>query len=786
MKNWRAPKDSALGSRAQPAESDLSAKNQELAHELEVHRIELEMQNESLRDAQEALEESHDRYVDLYEFAPVGYLTLLRSGAMTAINLTGAGLLATDRKEILGSGFETFVHPDSIDAWRAHAATAWRCGEREQCELTLCRRDGSKFTARLDSQVNRRTEPPTLRIALTDISERRQVELALKESEQRFRVMADSAPVLIWMAGPDKGCTWFNRGWLDFTGRSMAQEVGRGWLDGVHPDDRPRCLRDYSAAFDRRQKFELEYRLRRADGEYRWLLDAGLPRFGAAGEFLGYMGSCYDVTRLKRLESDLNHAQAVGHIGSWRYHAARNEFSGSAETQAIFGFPGNQPLAYDDFLARVHPDDRAEVDHTWKTALADPSGGSGESEYRLLVDGKVKWVRIKGEREFDAAGQLCGAFGIVQDTTEIKLARLALLASKQHFRAFMTHGPAVSWIVDADGRFVFASPGCFDLFRVASVGVEGRQVREVFPPELAEEFLRLDQEALRASAPVQSIVAGRRADGSEGEFLVIRFATPDAAGKPLACGTALDVTEERRATAELHAAHQRLERLAAAQAAQLRRLADDLTYAEQRERDRLYELLHDDMQPLLVAARLALSSLGAGTTQQDALKIAAETNGLIGQLIEAARSLSRDLNPPLIRERGLTAALESLGRWVTEHYGLVVQVDGAPELAIDDVAMRLVCFRAVRELLLNVVKHADAKRAGVHVTADDNELCIVVDDDGCGFTPGNTGGTGLGEIRRRLGVLGGGLHLDTRPGAGCVATLTLPLGAAGAALQATG
>jgi len=106
---------------------------------------------------------------------------------------------------------------------------------------------------------------------------------ALRESEMRFRLLADAAPVMIWMSGTDKQCTWFNKPWLDFTGRSIDQELGNGWTQNVHADDYDRCLKTYTTAFDARQPFSMEYRLKRCDGEYRWLLDNGVPLYGADG-----------------------------------------------------------------------------------------------------------------------------------------------------------------------------------------------------------------------------------------------------------------------------------------------------------------------------------------------------------------------------------------------------------------------------------------------------------------------------------------------------------------------
>ena len=128
----------------------------------------------------------------------------------------------------------------------------------------------------------------------------------VQESEQRFRLVANSAPVMIWMSGLDKLCTYFNAPWLEFTGRSIQEELGNGWAEGVHPEDLDACLKAYTAAFDRRESFQLEYRLRRHDGEYRWVFDHGVPRFNSDGSFAGFIGSCIDVTERRLAEEALS------------------------------------------------------------------------------------------------------------------------------------------------------------------------------------------------------------------------------------------------------------------------------------------------------------------------------------------------------------------------------------------------------------------------------------------------------------------------------------------------
>ncbi len=136
----------------------------------------------------------------------------------------------------------------------------------------------------------------------------------LRESEERFRTMADAAPVMIWASGTDKLCTFVNKGWLEFTGRSLTEGLGNGWASAVHPSDSEHCHATYSSAFDERRTFQMEYQLRRADGEYRWVLDTGVPRF-SAGIFAGYVGSAVDITDLKRSHERLLAAQKLESLG---------------------------------------------------------------------------------------------------------------------------------------------------------------------------------------------------------------------------------------------------------------------------------------------------------------------------------------------------------------------------------------------------------------------------------------------------------------------------------------
>ncbi|TAK92028.1 MAG: PAS domain S-box protein [Burkholderiaceae bacterium] len=149
-------------------------------------------------------------------------------------------------------------------------------------------------------------------LATINADDWRAIEAQLRESEERFRIMANCAPVMLWMSGLDGLCNFFNEGWLRFSGRSMEQELGNGWAEGVHAEDFQRCMHVYLDAFVARHDFSMEYRLRRHDGEYRWILDQGAPRFSPDGNFQGFIGSCIDITdRVDAAQALTTHAEEL-------------------------------------------------------------------------------------------------------------------------------------------------------------------------------------------------------------------------------------------------------------------------------------------------------------------------------------------------------------------------------------------------------------------------------------------------------------------------------------------
>ena len=251
--------------------------------------------------------------------------------------------------QVRGEELATVIHPqdksDFVEKWRA----ALTQGASFKAEARVRRADGCYrwFLIRAVPQLGangaisrwfgNNVDIEDLKRAQEEIAEGKRVEERLRESEARFQEMADTAPVMIWMTGTDGLCNYFNKPWLDFTGRSMEQEVGTGWVEGVHPDDVQGCFDVFLPAFHARNSFRMQYRLRRADGEYRWLIESGIPRY-AGGEFVGYIGSNIDINgpqaaaeaereRLRQVQSELAHMNRVTTMGELAASIAHENLS---------------------------------------------------------------------------------------------------------------------------------------------------------------------------------------------------------------------------------------------------------------------------------------------------------------------------------------------------------------------------------------------------------------------------------------------------------------------------
>ena len=380
------------------------------------------------------------------------------------------------------------------------------------------------------------------------IEERATGETERHESESRFRIVADAAPVLIWMSGVDKLCTFFNKPWLKFTGRSLEQELGNGWAEGVHPDDLQKCLKIYMEAFDARKAFVMQYRLRRYDGEYRWISDQGVARYDTRGNFAGYIGSCVDVTELLNKERALREfeervvlAAEAAHLGVWEMDITNYEIWMSDAARTLFQFDSETSLDHATVQDRVHPEDRAFRDSAIKQAIETQS--HYEVEYRILLpDGTLRWIGSSGRcvtGENDTGPRLIAvSIDITPRKEEQDLFRLA--AEGSHLGVW--HWDEVAKTLAWDGA-------TRDMFGVSADGeITIDTFYRALHPDDAERVKQTWRQALELRLPYQIEFRTQRTDGTIRWVDARGRGCYDEAGKALwMTGVLFDITDRKEA-----------------------------------------------------------------------------------------------------------------------------------------------------------------------------------------------------------------------------------------------
>jgi PAS domain S-box-containing protein len=271
----------------------------------------------------------------------------------------------------------------------------------------------------------------------------------LTSGRTRFHVVADNSPALIWTAGTDGLCNWFNKGWLEFTGRTMAQELGNGWTEGVHPQDFQLCVDQYLQHFKAHEEFLIEYRLRRSDGQYRWILDSGTPVFDTDGKFIGYNGVCFDIqerkesdseqlnqakTKEKKSEERMSLATQFAGIGIWDLDLKNNQLIWDNKMYELFDVrPDEFSNAADAWKTSVHPDDLAHSEDSLEVAIRE--GKNFDLDFRIVCKNReIRYLKGIGKAIYDDNGKPIRMLGANMDITESKTREGVLQSAKAELR----------------------------------------------------------------------------------------------------------------------------------------------------------------------------------------------------------------------------------------------------------------------------------------------------------------------------------------------------------------
>ena len=380
------------------------------------------------------------------------------------------------------------------------------------------------------------------------------LEAILQEGEEMFNYLANHAPVLIWIAGLDKGCFYFNQPWLNFTGRTLEQEQGNGWAEGVHPDDFDRCWQTYVEAFDARQPFTMEYRLRNRGGEYRWLLDNGVPRLAPDGEFLGYIGSCIDITeryeaRQAIEESEEKYRSLVESINTIivRWLPTGEITFANEYCHNFFGFSKEEMVGksvFDTIVPRTSSSGQ-NLEAMVADICRNPENYKYNENENVRKNGDRVWVAWTNEPIFDSQGNLLEILGSGIDITSRKLAeeqlrqREAELSEAQSLAKlgtwkFLSGSGEIQWSEEILRMFGLEHPPSYEEL-TASIHPGDRQRHD-----------EVVQSVLESQNSQDLVYRFFRQDGSQGWLWAKIEALVNGAGEMIGLhGVAMDVTEQK-------------------------------------------------------------------------------------------------------------------------------------------------------------------------------------------------------------------------------------------------
>ena len=775
--------------------------------------------------AQEALRESEEKYRLLAEHsADVIYKMDIEKEEFTYVSPSVEVVFGYDPEEVVSRSPADLLTPESYREQRAAMQKELSKGimSTETLQLDAVHRDGHIFPIEVHATLvpDENGKPVEILGVTRDISERKRAQEALRESEERFRTMADTAPVMLWVSDTDARCTFFNQPWLRFRGRTMEEEMGFGWTDGVHPEDLERCMDTYMSAFEARQDFRMEYRLKRSDGEYRWILDMGVPRFSPGGTFVGYIGSCVDITERKQAAEALRASEErfrtvfeLAPIGITLVSPGGRPIRANRAFQEILGYSEEEfrNMVITDF---THTDD---VRKSWQLIRDVVEGGrdtfTWDKRYRRK-DGELVWGRVAVSSVEDSSGESRQLIAMLQDisdrkrteetlrrrakeldtlqatvldiTTRHELPALLETVVRRAARLLGASGGGL-YLCDPDreeARCVVSYNAPRDYTDVVLSYGEGAAgvVAATGEPLIVDDYRTWSRRApvYEEEQPFGAVLSAPMI--WEGEVTgVIHVLHDEEVSSPftqtdlellnLFANHAAIAVENARLYDRLRSGRERLQALS-------QRIVD----AQEVERRRIARELHDEIGQALTAVKIDLQaarSLLESTEHETQLE---HTIAIVERTLKQVRDLSLDLRPSLLDDLGLVPAL----RWYVDRQAQ--QADLSAHFHADPVEKRLApeleiaCFRIVQEALTNVMRHARAEHVDVELLNRDGVIEMRIRDDGLGFDVQEAleeahRGTSLGllSMHERASVVRGEVEIESAPEVGTEVKARFPL-----------
>ena len=633
-----------------------------------------------------------------------------------------------------------------------------------------------------------------------DFTGRKHPEEGLSPCEEHFYAMAELVPDIVFTNGTDGSDGYFNQRFYEYTGLAPENGANSNWFQAAHPEDAHAAREVWSKETTPHRVREITLRLRGKDGSYRWFICRARPIRDREDRILSWFGTVTDIHDLKVAQAALRQreeeyramfefasvgqAQVDPHTGRYvKVNRKLCEMMGYSPEELVT--KTIRDIAHPEHLER-------DLDGLRRLTSGELQEYATEKRY-IRKDGSVRWAQLNAIMLRDAQGAPLRGAGLMQDITERKRAEEALRESENRFQAFMDNTPAVAFMKDEEGRYVYTNSTFRSLFERDGHGTcVGKTDVEVFSGETAPK-LRADDAAVLGSNRAQQFVEQLPTpDGALRDWLVFKFLI-EAGNSRLLGGMAFDVTDHLQAEAALQESKAKLQTLNETLEVQvkdrtiellrkqqtLRALAIELTRTEARERKRLAADLHDNLAQILVLGKMKLEIAQHDQTERaNAFKA---VTSLLDEALTYTRTVMSDLRPALLGDED---DFRTAIAWVVDklqRHSLTVTIydDGQPKVLEEDVLT--VTYQAIQELLFNVLKHARTQQALLLLKREAGYLEAVVMDEGAGFEPvsrpsrPDEGGFGLFSIRERLEPVGGRFEITSHLGVGTCAKLIVPL-----------
>ena len=638
---------------------------------------------------------------------------------------------------------------------------------------------------------------------------------SLTESESIYRLMVETMAEVGLAVSPE-GIILFANGCAGrLLQRPLEQIVGQPIRAFVHARDHSRlsALLEASAdcAVDGRITLEASdgrtvpvymwaNQLDRSDGATICMTGVDLTQMEASKEIIGHLEE--QRAALQKSEQRLALATSATRIGMFEWDLNAGTLLWTQATKAILGYaPAGATTTgtttttatttehdYREWEDRVHPDDLPGLMSNVRRHMLNRT--PVEEPYRVIwPDGGVHWVETRAIFLYDTDGKAVRMTGVVVDITERKQAEEDLANAHRQLQNIIDNTPAMVYACDLEARFVMVNVALAALFKTTPLQILGKRRHEFMPQADADAHEANDREVIAAGRAVQ-LEEHSELPGGSITWLSTKFPLRDAQGRIYAvAGIVTDITERKRAEKALQQLNESLEERVAEQTAEVRRRADqlralavELSQAEQRERKRLSQILHDHIQQLIVAARMQIDWFEREKDPERRRTAANGVRGILGEALEASRSLAVELSPPALHQSGLIGGLNWLAARMMERnqFHVHFRADNKAEPESEDT--RFLLFECARELLLNAMKHSGVSEAEVTLLrAGADRIRLVVHDAGKGFSaekiaqlPAMQASFGLFSVQQRLAHIGGEIEITTAPGKGTTIALSLP------------